>query len=76
MPNILVTCSFNEENNRALLKHHGVRMLVACGTSSLPALAEAHIKRVLELKSSSDDVLDHLVVRKWAWIATGEGLAN
>ena len=73
MPNVLVTCPNIDENHRALLKHHGIRMLVACGPTSLPALAESHIKRVLDLNSSSDD---HLVERKWAWVATGEGLAN
>ena len=68
----------NEENGRALLSHHGTRMLVLCGDVSLPTKPGDHVKRILEVSNTEtcNEIINNLIVRKWVWIATGEGLAN
>lgn len=69
----------NDENGRALLKHHGVRMLAFCGSPVLPGTPGDHIKRVCDLGKEQMNVSDMetlLVSHKYVWMATGEGLAN
>ncbi|XP_057369530.1 betaine aldehyde dehydrogenase-like [Daphnia carinata] len=76
LPNVILTCTLNDENNRALLNHHGVRMLVLCGDVSLPSQPGHHVKKILEVDAHWNWTGDNFVVHKWVWMATGEGLAN
>nr|CAH0109071.1 unnamed protein product [Daphnia galeata] len=78
LPNVLITCPLNEENGRALLNHHGTRMLVLCGDVSLPTKPGDHVKRIVEVSNNEpcNQIVNNLIVRKWVWVATGEGLAN
>ncbi|XP_046456793.1 uncharacterized protein LOC124203933 [Daphnia pulex] len=79
LPNVLITCPWNQENCRALLNHHGTRMIVTCGDETLPTKPGNHVKRILELDTNNEScnqIIDNVVVRKWVWMATGEGLAN
>lgn len=79
LPNVLITCPLNEENNRALLNHHGTSMVVVCGDVSLPTKPGDHVKRILEVDTNNEScnqIVDNVVVRKWVWMATGEGIGN
>lgn len=76
LPNVILTCTLNDENNRALLNHHGVHMLVLCGDVSLPSHPGDHVKKILEVDTKCNWTVDHFVVHKCVWMATGEGLAN
>lgn len=62
------------ENSLALLKHHGVRMLIVDGSATLPAHPGDHLQRISVLQSTSS--IEDVAVRRWVWTSTGEGLAN
>jgi len=80
LPNVVATCPLNEENNRALLKHHGLCKMILIGPVQLPAITESHLKPIWRLQNGSDvstqEITNALTLNKWVWMPIGDGLGN
>lgn len=80
LPNVVATCPLNEENNRALLKNHGLRKMILIGPVQLPAITESHLKPIWRLQNGSDvstqEITNALTLNKWVWMPIGDGLGN
>ena len=80
LPNIIATCLLNDENNRALLKHHGLRKMIIIGPAQLPAITEPHMKPIIRLQGSveisAQEIVSHVTLNKWVWMPIGDGLGN
>lgn len=74
MSNVIAVSAITQENNLALLKHHGIRMLIVDGSVTLPAHPGDHLQRISTLPSTLS--IDDVAFRRWVWTSTGEGLAN
>lgn len=68
----------NDENNRALVKHRGVRLLILLGPVALPILEEYSSAGVWECdgKEDQEEIVRMLTKSKRVWMAIGDGLAN
>lgn len=78
----VASCPQNDENSRALVKHHGLRLLVLLGQKTALPLTEGEPHSVNvwqwpdEQEEDDEEIIRQLTIRKRVWVAVGDGLAN